>query len=225
MDPISNIVQLSNCFRLLAACFYQPDTELFKEEELCAKLQESCVTICPKAIPPIQVMAMALQKTSDQDMQVTYAELFVGPFELKASPYGSTYLDLNRQLMGDSTMWVKKLYQQAGLEVDIQQPPDHIAIELEFLSHLWSLEAESLLAGSPAKAAKVQNERQVFLDSCLLPWIQELTDNIRSGTDSLFYRGLADCLDAVVQQLPVQETTPFNHERRAAGDHASPSPV
>ncbi len=140
-------------------------------------------------------MHQALKDSSQKELQVAHAELFIGPFELTASPFGSTYLEKTRTVMGESTMEIAKHYQKAGLEVDIRQPPDHIAIELEFLSYLCGLEAKALHGGDLKKGAELQAEGKFFLDTYLLPWMPAFIKNIRSGTESTFYLCLADCLE------------------------------
>jgi TorA maturation chaperone TorD len=41
----------------------------------------------------------------------------VGPFLVPAPPYGSVYLEDNRQLMGDSTIDVRRHYLSLGLDL------------------------------------------------------------------------------------------------------------
>ena len=105
--------------------------------------------------------------------------------------------------MGDSTMEVLKHYRKAGLEVDIKEPPDHIAIELEYLSYLCALEAEALQDGDLKKAAELQAEQKLFLGAYVLPWMPDIVKNIRSGTENTFYLCLADCFEKFLQQLAV----------------------
>ncbi|MFN2356106.1 MAG: molecular chaperone, partial [Desulfopila sp.] len=81
-------------------------------------------------------MEQAIHESRHQDLLVEYARLFVGPFELLAPPYGSVYLETGRRLMGDSTIAVQHMYTNAGLTLDVQEAPDHIALELEFMHYL-----------------------------------------------------------------------------------------
>jgi putative dimethyl sulfoxide reductase chaperone len=201
MDEISKKQHLSDSLKLLASCFYQPEKKLFEEEKVCQNLHDLFEHFCAEARPSSLYMYAAMQNSSEEELQVAHAELFVGPFELKASPYGSTYLEKTRRIMGESTMKVLKHYQKAGLEVDIKQPPDHIAIELEFLSYLCALEAESLQNGDIEKAAELQTEQKLFLDRYILPWAPQFAQNIRSGTKSTFYQNLADCFEVFIKKL------------------------
>ena len=68
-----------------------------------------------------------------ESLKSDFSRLFIGPFKLLAPPYGSIYLDGNSCLMGASTMEVRQLYRNEGLNPVIKEAPDHIAIELEFM--------------------------------------------------------------------------------------------
>jgi len=203
MDEIEIKQQLGDSLKLMAAFFYEPDITLLEEEKVFQNLSKLFGNICPEACTLVDDMRKALQSSSQQELQIAHAELFIGPYELKASPYGSTYLEKSRRVMGDSTMNVIKFYRNAGLEVDVKQPPDHIAIELEFLSYFCGLEEKVLQDGDLQKAAELQAEREFFLGTYVLPWMPEFVENIRSGTENTFYLGLADCFEKFLQQLTV----------------------
>jgi putative dimethyl sulfoxide reductase chaperone len=207
MDKILKKQHLSDSLKLLASCFYQPEKKLFEEEKVCQNLHDLFEHFSTEAQSSASCMSAAMQNSSEEELQIAHAQLFVGPFELKASPYGSTYLEKTRRIMGDSTMEVLKHYQKAGLEVDIKQPPDHIAIELEFLSYLCALEAESLHNGDIKKAAELQAEQKLFLDRYILPWAPQFAQNIRSGTKCKFYLCLADCFEFFLKQLATADNS------------------
>lgn len=205
MNEITRKQQLSDSLKLMAAFFYEPEPVLFEEEKVFQNLSALFEKICPEACALTGVMHQAMQGSSNEELQVAHAELFIGPFELKASPYGSTYLEKTRQVMGESTMEVKKHYQKAGLKVDIKQPPDHIAIELEFLSFLCALEAEALHGGDLKKATDLQAEQKLFLRAYVLPWMPDFVENIRSGTENKFYLSLADCFEKFLGHVEIGE--------------------
>ena len=79
-------------------------------------------------------------------LEVDYAGLFVGPFLVPAPPYGSVYLEDKRQLMGDSTIDVRRHYLSFGLDLspDFKEAPDHICAELEFMHVLISQGIEAI---------------------------------------------------------------------------------
>jgi putative dimethyl sulfoxide reductase chaperone len=183
-----------DCYRLLAACFYEPDKPLFLEQKVCSNLAMLLENLSPETATCARDMSKSLLKLEQDQLLVDYAALFIGPFELPAPPYGSIYLDKNKTIMGDSTMRALKLYQEAGLQVEEKEPPDHIAIELEFMSFLCREEIRELARQEKDEARKFYEMRRIFFSSCLNPWVYSFCAAIRTGTDNSFYLSLADCL-------------------------------
>jgi TorA maturation chaperone TorD len=184
----------SDCFKLLAACFYEPDKNLLIEERVCENLETVLHEHAPKAAKAASDMAVALRDIEPDQLAVDHAALFIGPFELLAAPYGSVFMDKGRRVMGDSTMGVLRFYQDAGLAVDVGEPPDHIVIELEFMYYLANREASALADGLEDDAAEYRQRQIRFFSTYLQPWIFEFCRSIRSGTTNPFYRSLSDCL-------------------------------
>lgn len=73
--------------------------------------------------------------------QVEYEALFVGIGSPPVWLYESYYE--NGRLLGPATFQVKKLYTQAGLEVNSAELPDHAALELTFLAFLTAQESQA----------------------------------------------------------------------------------
>ncbi len=183
----------SDACRLLAACFYEPDRLLLLEENLA----ESLATVLIALEIPVSaaILAAGLQHASQQDLLQDYSALFVGPFGLLAAPYGSVYLEKDeRRLMGDSSLAVARLYQQAGLQQTIEGPPDHIALELEFMSYLARQTAQAKADGNAEKYTEFQDIRQVFWTRFLAPWIPPFCKAIRTHAQTGFYRDAAEWL-------------------------------
>jgi TorA maturation chaperone TorD len=186
-----------NCFKLLAACFYEPEKDLFAEEQLCQNLHKLLDGWAPEAAKAASDMDLALLSSEQKQLSIAHAELFIGPFELIAAPYGSVYLDKNRQIMGDTTIGVLRNYQEAGLAVDEKEPPDHIAIELEFMSFLNTREAKARAEGNAAGADTFFEKQKDFYHE-YLRWVPDFCGAIKKGTKSPFYQSLADCLDSLM---------------------------
>lgn len=194
MNERREIILRSNCFKLLAGCLYEPDRQLLIEERVSENLGDLLRECAPEAAEAASCMAAALQGQSQEQLSVDYAALFVGPFSLIAAPYGSVYLDQGRRVMGDSTLEVRRFYQEAGLSVDVDEPPDHVVIELEFLYYLTACEASALAEGRAEEEAGFRATQSRFFFTCLRPWIDEFCRAIRTGTANPFYLALADCL-------------------------------
>lgn len=203
----------ADVFRLLAACFYQPDRDLFIEERLGENLSEAVRQCFPPAAALARQLAATLLATSQDDLLIDYARLFLGPFEILAHPYGSVYLDGEKVVMGNSTLAVKAFYaeQGLGLEDDFHELPDHIAVELEFLYLLHFREDEARNSGDATAIAQAIENRKQFLDQHLGRWIATFTARMQEHAGTDFYRLLAvlcaDCVTARMNPYPLPTQT------------------
>ncbi len=170
-------------YRLLAALYQQP------------KDWPPAVFNGTKAVETdVEVDAEKLRETMpDADsLRLDHAQLFVGPFELAAPPYESVYVDDESRVMTDSTAAVQAEYYEAGVDIGIDEPADHVAAELEFVSLLVATEREALAAGDFEAVEHYLDRQYDFLVSHLGRWISELAENVREHADTEFYALLAD---------------------------------
>jgi TorA maturation chaperone TorD len=202
--------QRGDCYRLLAACFCLPQKELFVQENLIENLTRSFELVCPEAAEFSMRMKKALSRYSNEDLSVVYAKLFIGPFEVKAPPYGSVYLDEGRRVMGDTTMEVMDLYRREGLSIDneFKEPPDHISSELEFMYYLVHREVSALKRADTDAGQQYREKQKLFLNKFLKIWIPLFCERVRGGTDNEFYRSLADCLLTFINNSQVTGKLP-----------------
>ncbi|MGF1670350.1 MAG: molecular chaperone [Balneolaceae bacterium] len=126
-------------YKLLSACFQIPDENLpwYLDE-----LQESVRVAYPDIFENIPTEMTVLEDF--EELKVEYARLFIGPFKLLVPPYGSMYLEDVEHLMANSTLDVLRRYKEENIDVAIQEIPDHISIELEFMYYLMYLEMRAL---------------------------------------------------------------------------------
>lgn len=198
---ILNEQMRGDCYRFLAACFYVPQKGLLVQENLLGNLTISLKKVCPGAAPFSRKMEHALSVYSNEDLSVEHAKLFVGPYELKAPPYGSVYLDREKRVMGDSTMEVIRTYQKHGLSIvdEFKELPDHMCAELEFMYYLIHKEVEALRNTDTKRALKWIEPQEAFFNTFLSPWVPAFCARIQEGTDNEFYRALAECVLTFVE--------------------------
>ena len=184
-----------DCYRLLSACFYQPEKDVFLQEGIFENLAALLKEVSPEASAFAAEMEKVFLISGEVDLNVDYAKLFVGPNELLAPPYGSVYLDGERRVMGDSTMEVIKMYEEQGLSIDkeFRNLPDHITAELEFMYYLIFREIEALEKSDIATALNSIKIQELFLNRFLKQWVQPFCNKMREGATNGFYRSLADC--------------------------------
>lgn len=189
------------CYRFLAACFYQPKKEMLGAEQFLPALAFNLQTVCPAAAPSAERMKETLAGYTEEELVVEYARLFVGPFGVKAPPYGSIYLDNDRTVMGPSTMETIGMYEQEGLARDngFHELPDHIAVELEFMYYLSYRQAESLQKGDLPRAEVYRLKQEQFRTQFLAAWVPSFCTHIKEESDNTFYNALADCVTTFIK--------------------------
>lgn len=191
---MDKIAATADAFRLLSACYYEPDKNMLLEEGLFVQLREALELCLPDSAHLADALATCLEGAPDQDLLIDYAKLFVGPDELLAHPYGSVYLDGPKILMGDSTMDVIVRYRDAefAITADFKEVPDHIAVEIEFLYLLCYNESLAMVEQRSAEQAEWQQRRQTFIDDHIGRWIDDFCGRLRNNTQCDYYRHLAD---------------------------------
>ncbi|AUX10415.1 chaperone protein TorD [Halalkaliarchaeum desulfuricum] len=179
-----------NSYKFLSACYRLPDEE-WRETMNAAR---------DAALHPSLEELVGTTPPEREDLRVDYAKLFVGPFEVLAPPYGSVYMEQHGRAMGDSTLDVERRYRQEGLDIDLEEPADHVVAELEFMYYLVVSEAEAIGGDDPETGLEYLEKQQSFLETHLGNWIGAFANNVVENADTEFYRTLGE------------ETAPFVEE-------------
>lgn len=197
----------ADCYRLLAACFYYPRKQVLIEEDFFKNLTHTLKRVCATAAVFSEKMEEEISSSSEEELLVDYAKLFVGPNKLKAPPYGSVYLDKDRKIMGNSTVKVMELYRESGLSMsnDFKELPDHIAVELEFMYYMAFKEAEAVEKSETDTALHMLSMQHEFFGRFLGQWIIPFCEKIKEGADTAFYQSLADCVSTFVLNTPIPD--------------------
>ncbi|AOM83491.1 TorD/DmsD family molecular chaperone [Salisediminibacterium beveridgei] len=194
----------ANLFKVMSELYKEPGTDLLGYMDyLIEALEELHPALALKA----EDLANELEKypltSNENKLVIDYAKLFVGPFDMKAPPYGSVYLDEGRRLMGDSTKAVEKFYGNSGVEKlnVFHQPADHITVEFEFLYFLYFKYVET-------GELKYLELMQRFIGEFLMPWVYKFTKKIRENANEPFYVKLARFTEEVIEW----EARQFEHQ-------------
>jgi putative dimethyl sulfoxide reductase chaperone len=209
-EPIVQASNRSTCYSLLAHCFQPPERDQLMADGICLKMAECLKNLdLEAAADQAAIMHQQLASAKGIELKIEHAALFVGPFELKAHPYGSVYLEEGRRLMGDTTMKASSFYAASGLQLTISEPADHIAVELEFMHYLSFACSEAIREGACEKERELMARQLRFLEEQLWPWVPDFCAAIKSGSDITFFHALADCLHEFIKadlQLLNQQT-------------------
>jgi TorA maturation chaperone TorD len=159
----------------------------------------------PIAPPPAEESAVgraasalmaALAATPRVATEADHVRLFINaPGGAAAPPYASHYLD--GELLGPAARFAAEAYARQGLEMDVAagEPPDALAVELEFLAVLARRERAARGAGDPAALAGIATDRRRFLDDHAARWIPAFVAAIRAADPGPVFAAAATVLD------------------------------
>jgi TorA maturation chaperone TorD len=203
--------------RLLSVVLCQPERDAFIEENVGRRLVSALEELVPGCADEVQALDAALDREDQETLLSEYARIFIGPNRLPAPPYGSVYLGPGRQVGGEATEEVARLYREEGLEVaePVHEPPDHAALELEFAGFLLGRAARVWMDGSQDEAEYLLAKARSFEDDHLRSWLPQLAASIGGAAQTDFYRGVARSLEVycrsempLLPDRPSAETSP-----------------
>jgi TorA maturation chaperone TorD/Fe-S-cluster-containing hydrogenase component 2 len=133
--------------------------------------------------------------------EATWKKLLSGNSRPPLALYESMHR--NGRLFGPVMFAVKAEYQQVGLEVEGPELPDHITIELEFLTFLTEQEAKG---GQSAK--RWRQTRRKFIRNHAAEWMPAI-GQLLASTDDPAWRAIGHLLTAVIT---LSEAAPSNRQ-------------
>ncbi len=118
------------------------------------------------------------------EIETEYTGLFVTGIDgVKCVPYASWWIE--GKLMGEATIKIEKFYEYCGFKLDpeiIKGPPDHIALEIGFLTRLLEekmpLEAVNMINGHLGWITRFTKCVHQNGKLSLYPFVTQLTANI-----------------------------------------------
>lgn len=181
--------------------FYEPEADMLEASygRLLAEANQRYPVVRQEVVDNFS--RVITETEAIQALLIEYSKLYVGPSQLVAPPYGSYYLD-GGQVMGDSTMEVKAYYRRAGFKVmdQIKEPPDHVAIVMNFLAQLAEKEHQLIESGAHERAKQILQMAAEFYLRYPAQWLEEFAENTRKGTHHRFYALGAEILIGFNQQ-------------------------
>ncbi|RME07852.1 MAG: hypothetical protein D6803_02805 [Anaerolineae bacterium] len=118
-----------------------------------------------------------------------------------APPYESFYVAPDAEARGWVTVQMQRLYARHGLKMgELNELPDHLAVELEFLSWLFEQEADAQERSNMEQAGAMQEECENFLNRHLRRWLPALAEKVRQGApDGVYVPVMGALLDFISQ--------------------------
>ncbi len=171
-------------YRLLAALYRYPLREETLEA-LCSLDWQQDGGAAEALRQAQSALDMPLNEAALDRLNVEMTRLMEGPGITPAVPYASYYLN-GQQLMGPSAQAARRFYLDWGVAPEQGTiPPDHIALELGFLSFL----AEQTLEDD--KRQDALRASLVFLREHLLPWLPQFCAALETSAREPFFGALA----------------------------------
>jgi TorA-specific chaperone len=135
-----------------------------------------------------------------QHLETGYIRLFVSTKEgIKAPLYESCYQFPNAPLMGKPAIHMKERFEAKGLSTgdNINEPPDHLSIELEYLYFLLE---KGWREGDTALVAEAKN----FASEIMLPWVSEFRERLATERECRFYTIVAEILTEILEVIALE---------------------
>ncbi|NQV32336.1 MAG: molecular chaperone TorD family protein [Phycisphaeraceae bacterium] len=195
-------------FNGFTALLCQPEEGLIEDTDIFDTLKLAFDVACPDCSALVLQMQEAVKENTTQELLVEYAKLFIGPFKTLAPPYSSLYFGSD-MLMNDETIWVMNCYKKAGLEFDkkLNDVPDHVAVETEFMYYLIHSELKELDAGNRDNAHAFWEHQQTFFTRHYKKWVPQFCEKILSATENEYYKKLSESLNSFVNQVEIPAFT------------------
>jgi TorA-specific chaperone len=135
------------------------------------------------------------------ELEAEYVRLFIAAGGGVAAPlYESCHAGGKPRVMGESALAMRRRLADAGLELAgaANEPPDHLAVELEYLYHLlatgWTGDDSGDAAGAGAAGP-------AFAREVMLPWVGRFAAALDAGQPHPAYARCADMLLALLREL------------------------
>jgi TorA maturation chaperone TorD len=132
-------------------------------------------------------------------LAIDYTQLFHAPAD-RIIPYEGLQTGESDRLMGAAAQSVRDFLAQAGFVVlpEGGELPDHISVELTFMSELAHREAEAAGAGDRATAEQAALLQRRFLAEHLGRWAGRFARDVKDAATTPFYRSMAALLEDFV---------------------------
>ncbi|MEQ6378269.1 molecular chaperone TorD family protein [Bacillaceae bacterium S4-13-56] len=196
-------------YRTLALLWTEPTQELFDqvqaESSLLVEMKHYLNRMNPEN-PELSTGLQLLESFFEEEWpkqgqpltewRVEFTRLFVGPDHLPCPPYEACYREKLEDgsfgyLMGKTTLAVKNLYSEVGLEVNPPQMPDHISAELEGMALFTNMEHEAWKKDDKEAVLISMQFEQRLLGEHLTQWVPAFCQDVKTSARSNYYKALA----------------------------------
>jgi len=210
----------AKAYRILASIYLKPPTrqilaELLRELPLPVEFQgmkDLTEFLSQNTLMPPELL--------EENLAKEHLRLFGGvtPGYGPPPPYESVWSGEGK-LMGKTTADVLRQYAEAGMEPGdhLANPPDHIGLELAYLSILCSKQAEAQSSNDVNLAEKYLNLETKFVRDHMERWVPSFVEEIASNDKTGFYQVIA----ILTKELLLADTQ-TSGKKPSEGEHNQP---
>jgi len=159
------------------------------------------------AVAWLRSFAKNLDRVSADRVSQTYSELFVVPIPGKyLPPYESCLRErisesIYGEIMGNASGRVAQFYRRNGFEPTAENtPPDHVGIELLFMSMMCQRETEAIAEKEQGQSMQLRTQELSFLREHLHSWLPDFAQALTKRENADFYAKLAQIAEIFVQR-------------------------
>lgn len=144
-------------------------------------------------------LAQGFWRPDDMEMAAEYDRLFCHRTTILCPIYEVEY-DKNRAVsQGPTLADIAGFYRAFGVELAVNERPDHLALELEFMSVLAYKEALALQKNLREQAEICRDAQRKFLEAHLGRWVGIFADTLAHASWLDFYKTLARTLKEFIE--------------------------
>ncbi|OEF10412.1 molecular chaperone TorD [Vibrio genomosp. F10] len=186
---------------LFAKELTEPDIEQYQSAQIRAFL--TGLGENPSLKPAIDKLVDALNRLQDREdaqleLSADFCDLFLKSDKDSALPYASIYIGEAGILNDTPAKEMADLMAKHNVAVHetLNEPADHIAIELDFLGHLI-IRSNEVEIEKHLDQALIEQER--FISTYLLSWVPQFTHKCQQLDDFGFYAAVSELMSAFLE--------------------------
>ena len=211
-NRLNTLLARAEIFHYLADGFNYPDAD-FLQDVTDGRFVPSLSDALERAGLPDAAATLAAEPApaspeSLLDMEKDYTWMCFASKPRQVYLFESVYRE--GKLLQESTFEIARLYYDAGLKLSeaFKLPPDHIAVELEFMAFLLFKEAEALREGNIDKENLARRLQSETLTNHLIPFGLSVAGRMEKNARTAYYRLLARLLRSVLEALSAAAAAP-----------------
>lgn len=150
-------------------------------------------------------------------LQREWLRLFIGLGVPEASINESYYTEPSSNIFGQSTLAVRAVYREWGLESarKATEPDDALGIMLAFCAHLMRVSLQKKESGDEEAAERALKAFEDFLVQHMLPWASAWRFLVRQHAKTDYYRGVGEFVFGLERACAARFEISFNGETGA----------